>query len=181
MASKALPSPEVLRQLLRYEPETGKLFWLQRPAHMFATEHEFRRWNTRYSGHAALTSVDTRGHLHGKVLNDLHLAHRVIWAMQTGEWPSSLIDHRDCDKSNNRWENLRLATHAENSHNRCLSINSMSGIKGVTFQPKAGKWRARIMVRGRTVYLGWHATAQEAADAYAKASTDLHGAFGRTR
>ena len=37
MAPKALPSPEVLRQLLCYEPDTGKLFWKERSRDMFDT------------------------------------------------------------------------------------------------------------------------------------------------
>lgn len=177
---RAVPAPAVLRQLLQYQPDTGKLFWLPRPAEFFCSEQEFSRWNTRHAGREALHSLDTRGHRHGRILKQAHLAHRVIWAMQTGEWPTLLVDHIDCDRSNNRWSNLRLATPAQNSHNRRLAINSLSRLKGVTFMAKEGKWRARIMVQGRSRSIGWHDTPEEAAAAYAKASAELHGEFGRT-
>jgi hypothetical protein len=45
-------------------------------------------------------------------------AHRIVWTMMTGEKPSMLIDHIDSNGMNNRWENLRQATHQENRNNR---------------------------------------------------------------
>jgi hypothetical protein len=77
---KALPSPEVLRQLLRYEPETGKLFWLPRSEHWFrATSgrsaiHACANWNARYAEREAFTSVDQNGYRVGTVLNVHYLS-----------------------------------------------------------------------------------------------------------
>lgn len=54
MAKHPIPTPEILRQLLDYRPETGKLFWREREGNA--------RWNTGYAGKEALrppTAMDT--------------------------------------------------------------------------------------------------------------------------
>ena len=90
--SKCLPSPELLRKLLRYEPETGKLYWRERTPDMFDDSKSNAKrtcaaFNTRLAGRRALTSVDTGGYMYGRFANITHLAHRLIWAMEMGEWP----------------------------------------------------------------------------------------------
>lgn len=45
------------------------------------------------------------------------LEHRLAWRLMTGEWPTNEVDHRNLDKSDNRWCNLRLATASENHQN----------------------------------------------------------------
>lgn len=95
-------------------------------------------------------------------------AHRVAWALEHGEWPQAMLDHKDGDKSNNRPDNLREATYSLNNHNRAGW--SKSGFKGVS---KDRKWfRAQIGggVGGKPEYLGTFATAEEAHAAYLKAA-----------
>lgn len=65
MAVKPLPSQEVLRQLLRYEPETGKLFWKARAPDMFpegkgryTAARSCQIWNTKYSATEAFSNID---------------------------------------------------------------------------------------------------------------------------
>ena len=50
----------------------------------------------------------------------LYLAHRVIWFLQTGEWPDSdlVIDHINGVRNDNRWVNLRQVTVKENNINK---------------------------------------------------------------
>ena len=66
MATKPLPSQEVLRQLLRYEPETGKLFWRERTPDMFSAdgrdpEWKARNWNSKLAGREAFNPPVTAG------------------------------------------------------------------------------------------------------------------------
>ena len=184
MASKALPSPEVLRQLLRYEPDTGKLFWLPRPLEAFKDSYHRREvywaaWETRFSGQEAFTARGPKGHKVGIVLGAKAIAHRVIWAMQTGAWPDNQIDHINRDPSDNRWSNLRDATNAENCRNRGISSRNTSGFKGVSWHKRTKVWHSNIKKDGRIYFLGQYTTPELAHAAYVKASMQMHGVFGR--
>ena len=86
----------------------------------------------------------------------------------TGEDPESLfIDHINRDKTDNRIENLRLSTNAENLCNKPT--------KGAYLF--RNKWRAQIHLKGKTKYLGSYATEAEAVEAYQKAAKELKGDF----
>ena len=74
-------------------------------------------------------------------------AHRLAWLYIYGEWPPDQIDHIDGEPSNNRLDNLRLATNSENQQNRKIASNNTSGAKGVC---KIGnRFKAHIGVRER--------------------------------
>jgi len=92
-------------------------------------------------------------------------------------WPATEIDHHNGNKSDNRWFNLRRATHAENAQNAVLRIDNRSGYKGVNWRPTNGKWQARIQYSGRRVSLGYYDTVEEAHAAYVSAASRLHGEF----
>lgn len=89
------------------------------------------------------------------------------------------VDHEDGNGLNNRRENLRVATHAQNQRNARARIDNSSGVKGVGWSSARGKWRARIRVDGTRHDLGFFRTKREAADAYADASAKFHKDFGR--
>lgn len=109
------------------------------------------------------------------------LAHRVVYLLATGSDPKEMnIDHINGDGTDNRIENLRLATPAQNSWNRGLNKNNTSGIKGVRFYKATGRWHATIWVKWDSIHLGYFATQEEAAAAYARAAEQLHGEFART-
>lgn len=103
--------------------------------------------------------------------------HRVIAKTPDG----FLTDHRDGIGLNNRKENLRTATTAQNVRNQGLRIDSTSGFRGVYFDKTTGKWKAEIMADGIRHRLGSYLTAESAASAYERASPSVHGEFGRTR
>ena len=88
-------------------------------------------------------------------------------------------DHIDGDGLNNRRANLRDATAGQNACNRRANFNNTSGVKGVCWHKLKSKWNARIMLSGKSHFLGAFDTVEDAAKAYAKASTVLHGGFGR--
>lgn len=106
------------------------------------------------------------------------LAHRAIWAMTYGEWPTKSIDHINRDRVDNRPENLRLASAAENGRNRAKNKNNSSGYKGVTWDAAHGKWRSSITVNRKTKYLGLFERAEQAHRAYTDASILFHGEYG---
>lgn len=117
------------------------------------------------------------GYSYVSIYGKSYPAHRLAWLYVYGEWPPCQIDHIDGDPSNNRLENLRLATASQNQRNRKLSENNTSGAKGVS---KIGnRYAARIRVDGKNKHLGTFGTLNEAADAYKAAAEDLFGEFAR--
>lgn len=184
-AKQNTPSPDVLRQLLRYEPETGKLWWKERGAEWFSSstgrpaEHACIAWNARYANKPAFTAVNINGYLNGTFFNRTYLAHRLIWAIVYGQWPRDQIDHRDGDRTNNRIQNLREATMSENARNHSIRKDNTSGAKGVFWARREEKWAAQITTNGKHKFLGHFASKDEAIKAYASASLEFHGDFGR--
>ncbi len=172
-------SPEVLRELLSYNPETGALTWMFRERKWFAADNVFARWNTRYANKPAFTWIDRHGYAQGAIFDRHYVAHRVIWAMQTGAWPTAHVDHINGDRGDNRWDNLREASHMENCRNRRASSNSTSKYLGVCWNKQAGKWRARINVDGAIYNLGDFASEEVAAKVYDVAARHHFGQFAR--
>jgi hypothetical protein len=107
-----------------------------------------------------------------------YLAHRIIWKMMTGSDPEDQIDHKDANKTNNKWSNLRPATNGPNIQNSRLRRDNKSGVKGVRWH--RNKWAVHIAVNGKQRYLGKFSTLQEAAEVASKERVKLHGDFART-
>jgi hypothetical protein len=184
--SKELPSPELLRKLLRYDPETGKLFWRERTPDMFSDSYRGQKgncnnWNSIFAGKEAFTAVHNKAYFHGSILHKAYLAHRVIWAMEYQEWPKTNIDHINGDGKDNRIVNLRLATQAENTKNSCRPRHNTSGISGVGWHSQTQKWRAFIQVSGKFIHLGLFQELKDAAFArkLAEKKYGFHSNHGR--
>lgn len=101
--------------------------------------------------------------------------HQRILPVETGYVP----DHRDGNGLNCRRANLRPATFSQNCQNSRKPANNRSGVKGVSWFERDRKWQAVIKFRGRQRHLGFFRCVTAAAIAYAKASRELHGEFGR--
>ena len=155
-----------LHEVLRYDPETGEFRWRQRVSKALQIDAVAGTVSTYYR----CIRIDGR----------TYTAHHLAWFYITGEWASGLIDHRDGNPTNNRWDNLRPATSSENSANRRRGRNNKSGFKGVFWCKRHGGWLARIQKDRRTRYLGRFATAEEAHEAYVAAARLLFGEFART-
>lgn len=154
------PSAERLRELLNYEPDTGRLTWRSRLT------------RTDLNGLEAGT-LDVRGYR--AVFIDGYRApgHRAIWCMQTGRWPVGHVDHINGERADNRWENLREVTMQGNAHNRRKPHkNNKIGLLGVTRNKL--RFEAGIKVNGKHVYIGLFKTAEEAHAAYVEAKRRLH-------
>jgi len=182
MAKKPLPTPDKLRQLLRYEPDTGKLFWKRvgpgvLRANCTNPEHKATHWNSKYAGKEAFTATSASGHKRGRVLRQPFLAHRVIWAIYYGEWPDGFIDHKNMDPADNRISNLRLATKRQNGCNRKSLAGSSSRYLGVGWHKGVGKWKAAISIQNKSMYLGTYECEECAAMAYDNAAKKHHGDF----
>lgn len=179
MTKRILPTPEELRQLLRYEPETGKLYWKSRPADMFRETRHCNVWNARYANKEAFT-CESHGYRAGRIYDVMMKAHRVAWAIHVGAWPVDCIDHVNGDRSDNRIANLREATKAQNSMNQAGGRGGKSKLKGISWFSARNKWKAEIRYNGKRKFLGHFDCEKDAYAAYCKASSELHGEFSRT-
>jgi hypothetical protein len=164
-AATPIPAPLLarLRECFDYDPDTGLFFWkvskrgIRRPqAGCFA------------GGYTVIQFDGVR-----------YRAHRLAWFYVHGEWPAHEVDHINGIRSDNRIENLRLATHAENLRNQKLQARNTSGCKGVAFDRSRNKWMAQIHVAGKNINLGRFDTLNEASDVVKRARLQHHGEFAR--
>ena len=109
-----------------------------------------------------------------------HYIHQLV----AREWVSNpeekrCVDHIDGNKVNNHLDNLRWATHAENSRNMKKHSDGSSIYKGVSWDKKATKWRAQIIVSKRVVNLGRFTNERTAAESYNAAALENFGEFAK--
>jgi len=177
--------PALLRKLLRYDAETGKLYWLVRTPDLFAhsdnADADCRRFNTQFAGKEAMYA-DSAGHGYctGAIFNRQFLTHRVIWALVHGEWPI-FIDHINGIRTDNRLCNLRSVSRQENMRNARRPRTNKSGVIGVYWASHASLWRASIKVNGKNQHLGYFKSLGEAAAARTRAEREIgfHPNHGR--
>lgn len=152
---------ETARILFDYCPETGVLSWKTPPRGIEAGSPVKVRFQEGYQ------RFTTRG------LN--YSVHRVAWLLMTGEWPKANIDHKDGDRANNRWTNLRDVSTAVNAQNAVApQSNNVSGMRGVHQTSRSTRWYAQIQVAGKRRNLGAFRTQEEAQAAYLAAKRKLH-------
>lgn len=150
-----------LREVLHYDPLTGIFKW------------RVSLRNGKSPGDIA-GALDGYGYFKIGLNERLYLSHRLAWLYMTGEWPPTGIDHINGEKGDNKWNNLRLASDAENAQNqRRAQSNSKSGILGVHPRPN-GRYEARIRIAGKSRYLGTFSTTEEAYAVYVQAKRELH-------
>ena len=133
---KVIELPPVERLCQLFELRDGHLYW---------------RVSKGGSRAGVRAGCPDRGYLRVKVGGRIYAVHRLIWMMNFGPIPDGIhIDHIDGNPGNNKIENLRLATNAENQRNRQgANADSKSGIRGVS--PQKGGWQARVQVNGREI------------------------------
>ncbi|MGN6657107.1 MAG: HNH endonuclease [Rhodanobacter sp.] len=151
----------VVLSLLRYEPETGKFYWL------------IAKGNRRIGYEAG--TVNSWGYVSIALNRQKYQAHRLAWVFMTGDEPEDEIDHINGIRSDNRWVNLREATTFENHVNVPMSKRNTSGLKGVGLH--RGRWRAKLNSNGKCIHIGYFQTPEEAYVAYRKAADFHHGKF----
>ena len=178
---------EKLCQLVEYDPSTGVLYWKARPPHLFNCKESSRRrvancWNRKYAG----CPIESRM-ADGRIIVHFNLGMRfrtqgarVAWAIHHGRWPAGMVDHIDGDCTNDRISNLRDVSASENCRNQRISKRNTSGKVGVTFNKRAGKWRAWINIDGKAHALGYFNNIDDAVSARIEAENH-HGFFEALR
>lgn len=175
MKSRELPELTFLRECFSYDRHTGKLFWKKRPLRHFASRAAYLIWNRRFAG-KEITHVGVDGYVIVTLSKINRRAHRIIWKIVTGQEPPECLDHRDGNRTNNKWNNLRAVTGSQNATNRTLqSCKNSTGFRGV-YKAK-DKWRAFLFINYERVDLGLYETPEMAYAARKAAERKMYGEF----
>lgn len=98
-----------------------------------------------------------------RYLDKIHRAHKIVWEMHNGKIPNGMqIDHIDGNGTNNKLENLRLVTCAENLKNKSRYANNTSGCVGVSWHKAQKKWMAYISDAGKRITIGYYKVLDDA-------------------
>ncbi|MBG24144.1 MAG: hypothetical protein CMF22_11915 [Idiomarinaceae bacterium] len=150
----AFPASE-LKNLFDYDPATGVATWKTRDeTSPYWTQRAARRFNTRHAGKQAgrVAKSNTDAPLLLVALPDgkVYPLHRVIYTVVKGEWPDGKICHKNDDRTDNRWENLMLATQGDLNHRAKLRTDNSTGIRGVSWIESRGYYEVRTTHEGRS-------------------------------
>lgn len=125
-----------LTEVLAYEPSTGVFTWIEPP-----------KTKPYLLGKQAGT-IDAYGYRYIRVDGIVIAAGRLAWFYVTGEWPLGQVDHRNRNRDDNRWKNLRDLTASQNQHNR--------GFSGVSWLSSKRRWRVVLRLESQSYYGGRH-------------------------
>lgn len=144
---------------INYDPESGRL------------------WNTETGTEYVPNSVN--GYIHIKVNGKVEYGHVIAYELHTGcKVPEGMfVDHKDRDKSNTKFNNLRLVSRSQNNLNRrCFSNNSLNQ-KGITYDAKKKLYRVRLSLGGKRYSFGRHKDLLSAIEARDAGLSKLHGKY----
>ena len=150
-------SPDRLKQLLDYGPNTGEFHW------------KISKGRARAGLCAGAT--DAYGYRVIRVDGVLYKAHRLAWLYTYGKWPEGLLDHINRTPADNRVCNLREATQSENMHN--ANRKPKSGVTGVRWRAERNRWVAQIRVGYRNHVIGTFLSKDEAVLARQQAERNM--------
>ena len=154
-----------ITEILDYSPESGEFMW--------RVTGRGRRKSRIAGGIRKSRAVK---YLCITIDGNTYPAHWLAILYVTGLWPT-MVDHKDQDGLNNRFDNLRPCTPRQNLANTKLNKTNRSGYKGVSRHGK--KWRAVIVNNRKQINLGSHDTEAEAHQAYLSKARELFGEFVR--
>ena len=162
------PEPEInveeLMECLDYNPMTGAFTW--------KTSGKGRKKN-------AVAGGPTGGYW-AITFNGVRIyAHRIAWRLMTGAWPAAEIDHKNRDRTDNSFANLREASASQNKVNAKPRRNNTAGVRGVGFCRMKSKWRVRVWENGKERHMGYFESKDDALHKYAEEATRIYGHFAQ--
>lgn len=146
-----------------FDYRDGQLYWRVRPS-------------TSVQIGAIAGSVNSTGYKQTRIDKKIYLNHRIIFLWHYG-WLPKNVDHKDKNPLNNKIDNLRSATEAENSWNAKLRVDNTSGIKGVYKTKSDKKWRVQVQVNNKRKNIGGFDDLELAELVAIMAREKYHGAY----
>lgn len=170
---REIETKEFLSSILRYNHETGNLFWIN------GFNGKARREAKAGTVIKKNPKTDYPGFIKLTIMRLDFKAHRIAWILYGGHAPESnqCIDHINGNPLDNRISNLRLSSSKENSRNSKKPKNNSSGYKGVASAKGSPRYRAYICVNRRQLHLGMFDTKESAQEAYNAAAIKHFGEF----
>lgn len=156
-------SPDYLKSIFDYKD--GQLYWKKPNSNV-----------VKIGQKAGSLSAD--GYVSVRVNDAQYKAHRLIYLMHHGKLPR-MLDHIDCNRANNRIENLREASLSQNRMNSTIAKNNTSGSKGVWWNKVHQKWQVCIRKDNKSNYLGTYSNKEEAIQVANKYREQIHAEFCR--
>ena len=126
--------------------------------------------------------INSSGYLHVCLSKDANQSFKTIHRLVANAFILNLtdlpcVDHIDRNKLNNHISNLRWCSKRQNNQNRSKRKNTTSVYKGICFDKKANKWRARIKHNGQRINLGYYTDESDAGRAYDRKASELFREF----
>ncbi len=151
-----------LKERLFYDAESGEFIWL-------VARRKDRLGKVAGANHS-------KGYRVICISGNYYFCHRLAWLYVHGKWPDGQIDHINANKSDNRISNLRDVSGSQNRQNiyAAMASNKSSGVLGVHWHKRGGKWRSSIRANGKQIHLGLFDSIEEAKGAYLKAKKEFH-------
>lgn len=167
MRKKPIPI-EYVRKLIGYDPTSGILTWLESKGRAIV-------------GQVAGAKQTSRGktYIQVKIDRSYYKGHQLAWVLYYGIWPMFDLDHIDGDGTNNRVDNLRPCSMAQNKANSRRYKNNKSGHKGVFWKKDSKNWSVSIQKNGVRRHLGRFSSYDDAVAAYTNEAKALYGEFAR--
>lgn len=138
MSTMTKATQQELQEYLSYAPNTGILIWLKRPSRKI---HEGERAG----------SLDPSGYRYLYFKGKRYPEHHIIWCLVYGDYPPHQIDHIDQNRSNNKLNNLRAVTKAQNARNRSRANSTLDEV-GIWYCKRRHRYIAEITMDGKKVY-----------------------------
>lgn len=158
----AKPTLDKYQEVLRYDPEEGQFYWVKHP--------KKESLNGCSAGY-----MDNKGYMRINALGYSAPGHRLAFLFMTGNWPVDEVDHKNCNRFDNRWVNLRETDRCTNQQNlRGPLSNNKCGFLGVMRSQNKKRFVARIEVDGVSYQVGTFDTPEEAHAAYVEAKRKYH-------
>lgn len=154
-------------QYLNYDKSTG----------IFTRKKVFSCSNSKEKEVAG--TVDRYRYVYIRVLGKRYSAHRLAWLYVYGQWTNKILDHINGNKSDNRILNLRCATKQTNSFNRAKRKDKKTpkGVRQRTRKNGDLYFDARIMVDGKSRFIGTFDDVNDASNAYKQFAKSIHKEF----
>lgn len=162
--------------------KSGHLYWRIRPVSHFKNKAEADKWNKRYAGFRVRDNKASNDYREVWFMGRKVYTHRIAYMLAHGDLPKGhKVDHINRNTLDNRPENLRLATTAQNAWNRGISRVNTTGVTGVYYEPKVGKYRALIRYEGKLIYLGRSESMEEAVVLRRAAEREYFGQYAPSK
>jgi AP2 domain/HNH endonuclease len=172
MADRELITQEYLHSIMNYDPDTGVFTWKWR-------EDKPNNVNAAFAG-KAIGTITEKNYLQLTIDYGQYPASVIAWVYMKGIWPEGMVDHKNRNTLDNRFDNLRDSLGGQNQWNRGKPSNNTTGFKGVCYDKSRDKYTVYIQANHKRHFIGRFDTPEAAHAAYCEAAHRLHGDFART-